>query len=139
MKIITSVLLIALLSFSCNNTSKGRKSISELPKGELAFLLNYNGKLPNDVGFLSNHIITRRLANMWKEKTVDILKLEPLGDTIRVTGNLITARFSYASNISFQIQIDAGKDAIVSGYKDSTTCEVRWESESFKGLNEFCK
>lgn len=34
------------------------------PAGELAFLLNYKGQLPGNVGFLSNHITQRRLANL---------------------------------------------------------------------------
>jgi hypothetical protein len=34
--------------------------------GETAFLLQYNSLLPSDVGFLSNHIMERRLANLLK-------------------------------------------------------------------------
>lgn len=39
----------------------------ENPKGELAFLLDYNGKQPEDVGFLTNHIVERRIANLMKD------------------------------------------------------------------------
>lgn len=40
---------------------------NEAPKGELAFLLQYGGRLPDDVGFLTNHIVERRLAGIMKD------------------------------------------------------------------------
>ncbi|MDB5283222.1 MAG: hypothetical protein JWO06_2297, partial [Bacteroidota bacterium] len=35
--------------------------------GEFGFLLDYNGQMPSDVGFLTNHVVERRLANILKD------------------------------------------------------------------------
>lgn len=139
MKLIAASLVVVLLSYSCNNGSENKKNRSGLPKGELAFLLQYNNKNPQDVGFLSNHIVTRRLANIWKDKTASIQQLEPFGEQIKVEENTVTASFISTNGKAFLILIDVWQDAIVTGYKDSSTCEIRWERESLKELKGFCK
>ena len=58
-----SVIILLLMS-SCNQQSTKPSQA----KGELAFLLQYNNRLPSDVGFLTNHIMERRVANLLKEK-----------------------------------------------------------------------
>ncbi|MCW5907242.1 MAG: hypothetical protein KIS94_05245 [Chitinophagales bacterium] len=65
-------LLFAFFAFTgCVNkqTDLGNTATKNetLIKGELAFLLNYNGKNPEDVGLLTNHIVERRLANIMKD------------------------------------------------------------------------
>lgn len=64
-------LLLTVLFMSCRpfhtNNSTPSEQTQKMPKGELAFLLEYNGKKPEDVGFLTNHIVERRLANLMKD------------------------------------------------------------------------
>lgn len=55
---------IFLLLFACCNRQQTKLTVA---KGELAFLLHYNNRLPSDVGFLTNHIMERRMANLMKE------------------------------------------------------------------------
>jgi hypothetical protein len=68
MKYIQNIIALILFSLcACNNTPKADNKIPAPPKGELVFLLDYDGKLPSDVGFLTNHIMERRLANLLKD------------------------------------------------------------------------
>ena len=57
---------LSLLLYACNTKPK-QEVQSDNPKGELAFLLGYDGKLPSDVGLLRNQVVQRRLANMLKD------------------------------------------------------------------------
>ena len=57
-------LLLCFLLGACNERIKPQPVTS---KGELAFLLQYNNRLPSEVGFLTNHIMERRMANLMKE------------------------------------------------------------------------
>ena len=64
-----AILAIAflLLVGSCNTKQANEVNANGTPKGELAFLLGYDGKLPSDVGLLRNQVVQRRLANMLKD------------------------------------------------------------------------
>jgi hypothetical protein len=52
---------------SCNSTPKAANKTIAPTKGELVFLLDYDGRLPSEVGFLTNHIMERRLASLLKD------------------------------------------------------------------------
>ncbi|HLP20623.1 MAG TPA: hypothetical protein VK174_09995 [Chitinophagales bacterium] len=60
---ICAIILFLFFLSGCNQQPKPKP----VPKGELAFLLQYNNRLPSDVGFLTNHIMERRMANLMKE------------------------------------------------------------------------
>jgi hypothetical protein len=62
-------ILFLFLLCGCNNRNETHvENKSEAPaKGEFAFLLDYDGQLPSEVDFLSNHVMERRLANMMKD------------------------------------------------------------------------
>lgn len=63
--------------------------------GELSFLLDYNDKIPEDVGFLSNHVVERRLANLMKD-SFQVLSTKTLFSSPLVTSKqtgLITAKY----------------------------------------------
>lgn len=55
-----------LVLSSCHNQST-KQAPNNRAKGEFAFLLQYDGKMPAEVGFLTNHVVERRLANLLKD------------------------------------------------------------------------
>lgn len=72
MRKIQILIFCALTLVACNQQPKEIKASA--PKGELAFLLQYNNRLPSDVGFLTNHIMERRMANLMKENYEPFMK-----------------------------------------------------------------
>jgi hypothetical protein len=110
-------LIIALLTllYSCN--VKPRSESNETPKGELAFLIQYEGKLPNDVGLLRNQVVQRRVANMLKDSFQSFLGVTKYDRPIEVSkpDNIIIAQFfsdSDRSMPSANVMIDVMQDAI---------------------------
>lgn len=83
------------------------------PKGELAFLLQYNNRLPSDVGFLTNHIIERRMANLMKEEYEPFIKMmiEERRIIVDSTDYVVLASFS-GLNCSGGVTVDVSNDAI---------------------------
>ena len=99
-------LLISILLFSCCNQQPKKLHAA---KGELAFLLQYNNRMPSDVGFLTNHIMERRMANLMKENYEPFMKsLEkefPLAvDSIN---QLIVAQYSSRQMVIVDVANDA--------------------------------
>lgn len=94
-----------------NSTTKNKTPI----KGELAFLLSYNGKNPADVGLLTNHIVERRLANIMKDSFV-ILPSKTLYASPIVASHetgLVIAKFFYDKALtkpSATLVIDAKRE-----------------------------
>ncbi|MBL7776743.1 MAG: hypothetical protein JNK66_00455 [Chitinophagales bacterium] len=72
-----------------------------IPKGELAFLAQYDGRMPDEVGFLTNHILERRIANLIKDSMdlVAFRKYTAFGDTIHVQHNMVSAVFKCDSTL----------------------------------------
>jgi hypothetical protein len=109
---------IAFLAMVCSCNIKSPSSVqSDEPKGELAFLLQYQGKLPNDVGFLSNQVVQRRLANIMKDSFQVFLRATKYDRPIEVSKpeQLITAQFfsdSDRSMPSAYVWISVLQDAI---------------------------
>lgn len=114
-------LALALLCFvSCHNP-KGKSIGGETEneetavKGELAFLLDYNGKKPEDVGFLTNHIVERRMANLMKDSFVVMSSKTKFSSPIAVSkeAGLVAAKFfndKELSDLSAMVIIDAGHE-----------------------------
>ncbi len=124
MKKILPLLLLALSA--CNQAPE---QSSEAAKGELKFLLSYSGKLPSDVGFMTNHIVERRLANLLKEKFEDFQKAEELCELpLVVEGNVITAHYTLCSDQSVivrNVSIDAAQDAVWVAEKRGCSASVK--------------
>ncbi|MFM2307531.1 MAG: hypothetical protein RLZZ367_2200 [Bacteroidota bacterium] len=107
--------LILVFSFtaSCNNNQHSPDNKKPAaPKGELAFLLQYNGRMPSDVGFTTNHIVERRLANLMKAD------FQPFRDSLGTehplvvdTVNYIVKAYYGGKLIHQQILIDVANDA----------------------------
>lgn len=77
-----------------------------VPKGELAFLAQYDGRMPGDVGFLTNHILERRIANLIKD-SMDLVvfrKYIAFGDTIHLQHNIVSAVFNCDSTLPTDCQ-----------------------------------
>lgn len=100
-----SLLLIIIAVSGCNNHRPDFSNIEAMDvsteedyqsaRGELSFLLDYNGKRPEDVGFLSNHIVERRLANLMKDSFV-VLSTKTLFSSPVVTSKqagIVTAKY----------------------------------------------
>ncbi|MBK8657309.1 MAG: hypothetical protein IPN22_00100 [Bacteroidetes bacterium] len=124
MKKILPLLLLALSA--CNQAPE---QTSESAKGELKFLLNYSGKLPSDVGFMTNHIVERRIANLLKEKFEDFQKAEGLCELpLVVEENVITAHYTLCSDKSVivrNVSIDAAQDAVWVAEKRGGSASVK--------------
>lgn len=61
------LLLISILSSCYRPGNTLETTFRDKPaKGELHFLLDYNHRMPEDVGFLTNHVVERRMANLLK-------------------------------------------------------------------------
>lgn len=120
-------LLFAVIFFAaCSNQQPkvdNKKPVP--PKGELAFLLQYDGRMPSDVGFLSNHIMERRLANLMKEnfqpfrKSID--KEYPL--IVDTTRYIVFSKFG-DNEISQYVIVDVANDAVWAGYSNLATDSV---------------
>ncbi len=121
-------ILPALLIFftSCNNSST---PADEFAKGELKFLLEYGGKLPSDVGFMTNHIVERRLANLLKEQFETFQKSEGLCELpLIVEGNVVTAHYTLCSDKSVivrNVSFDAAQDALWVAEKRGGSASVK--------------
>jgi hypothetical protein len=110
--------VLALLALACSCNLKSPDSVqSDEAKGELAFLLQYNGKLPNDVGLLRNQVVQRRLANMMKDSFQVFLQATKFDRPIEVSKpeQLLTAQFFSDSDRSLPsayVWISVSQDAI---------------------------
>ena len=101
--------VIVLLLSSCNQQPAKPAPL----KGELVFLLQYNNRLPSDVGFLTNHIMERRMANLMKENYQPFI--QNLGAELPlVVDTLKNVVFAYYGNkVQPQaITVDVANDAI---------------------------
>lgn len=107
--LVVAVLFVA----SCNtNQPKADNKKPAAPKGELAFLLQYNGRMPSDVGFTTNHIVERRLANLMKEN------FQPFRDSLGTEYPLVVDTVNYIVKAHYggklihqEIVIDVANDA----------------------------
>ncbi|HRG89915.1 MAG TPA: hypothetical protein PLW44_12905 [Chitinophagales bacterium] len=107
--LVVAVLFVA----SCNtNQPKADNKKPAAPKGELAFLLQYNGRMPSDVGFATNHIVERRLANLMKEN------FQPFRDSLGTEYPLVVDTVNYIVKAHYggklihqEIVIDVANDA----------------------------
>lgn len=107
--LVVAVLFVA----SCNtNQPKADNKKPATPKGELAFLLQYNGRMPSDVGFTTNHIVERRLANLMKAD------FQPFRDSLGTEYPLVVDTVNYVVKAYYgdklihqQILIDVANDA----------------------------
>ena len=91
------------------------------PKGEFAFLLNYNGQMPEDVGLLTNHIVQRRLANVMKDSMLSYVRTAAYAKPILVIENdqlLIATFFSDSDRTepAAGLIIDVKNDALWANY-----------------------
>jgi hypothetical protein len=118
------VFLMALAAQYCRPKAETHKA----PKGELAFLLQYNSRLPSDVGFLSNHIMERRLANLLKndfEKFTSNIHLENLiiVDTATFVVHAVFPSDSARNKNYAVVTIDVMHDAIWLDYEEKHFAE----------------
>lgn len=102
---------LIIIATGCNSGS-GTGS-----KGELGFLTGYAGKLPSDVGFLTNQIIERRLANLLKDELVAFKEDKTVCEMpiLVIDSNLVVARYKsceFDNQILRNICIDVAQDAI---------------------------
>jgi hypothetical protein len=103
---------------SCNQPTKKSAPL----KGELVFLLQYNNRLPSDVGFLTNHIMERRMANLMKDDYQPFM--QNLGNELPlVVDTLRNVVFAYYGNkVQPQtITVDVANDAIWIDYTKPDT------------------
>jgi|GEM_PF-2649474 len=131
------VILVGLLFAGCNPTNnKGTNNIANPitndtlpPKGELAFLLNYGGQMPTDVGLLTNHVVERRLANMMKDSFEVFIKKAAYDRPIAVSekNSLVAATFfanEDRTEPSALLIIDVKNDAFwATYYNDGTSVD----------------
>lgn len=111
MRKIQILIFCALTLVACNQQPKEIKASA--PKGELAFLLQYNNRLPSDVGFLTNHIVERRMANLMKENYEPFIKIMTEEHPIVVDTIKYVVRAYYTGlNTSGFITVDVANDAI---------------------------
>lgn len=114
----TCTILLTFLVLSACNRSAPEQSIPSSPTitgGEFAFLLNYNGKLPADVGFLTNHVVERRLANLLKDNFQHLAQYTACAKPIQVNRQLVIARFVSCTDtnvIITSVAMDVSHDAL---------------------------
>jgi hypothetical protein len=106
---------LLMLLYSCNVKPKSESNGE--PKGELAFLLQYEGKLPNDVGLLRNQVVQRRVANMLKDSFQSFMGVTQYDRPIEISkpDNIVIAQFFSDSDRSIpsaNVMIDVMQDAI---------------------------
>ena len=110
-------LSLTILLYSCNTKPSDQTQTPDTPKGELAFLLKYDGQLPSEVGFLRNQVVQRRLANMMKDSFQIFMGYTKYDRPIQVSKQeqLIVAQFFSDSDRampSANVMIDVEQDAI---------------------------
>lgn len=103
-----------MLVASCKQPAS--KKPIQPPKGELAFLVQYNNRTPSTVGFLTNHIVERRLANLMKEDFEKFLTAAKTETPIQVNdkNNCVRAIFlsdTFPKTVYSEIVIDINRDA----------------------------
>ena len=118
---------ILLLSYSCNRRVEPTESkpITQ-PKGEFAFLLNYDGQMPEDVGLLTNHIVQRRLANVMKDSMLSYVYTAAYARPIMIVKDqqLLVATFfsdSDRTEPAAGLIIDVKRDALWANYWSGDT------------------
>jgi hypothetical protein len=139
---IVLTLMVITLGNSCNNTPLHNSNDSESAragepiKGELAFLLSYNGEQPDSVGFFSNQIMSRRLHNLLKSDydkfAINLTHCtNVLVDTpfIIVSGSAVNPK---DINGSSAISINVLKDAIAVAYRNADSTKVYEEQPEVK-------
>ena len=114
--LLPAVVLVALL-YSCTGKPAANAPKDNTPKGELAFLLQYNGQMPSDVGLLRNQVVQRRLGNILKDSFQVFLSKTVYDRPIGVSKEeqLVFAQFysdSDRSMPSADLTIDVEQDAI---------------------------
>ncbi len=129
-------LMLLLLLSACNTTPQKETKANKPLKGEFAFLLQYNGKLPEDVGFLTNHIVERRLANILKDRFQDFMAGTQCGKPIVVDGSTIHSVYVDCNNDTLEVRrvdIDVADDVVwvsiisperIEGFTDDNTVPV---------------
>jgi hypothetical protein len=114
------VTLFFLFLSACGQPNTKPKQAQGPVKGELAFLLQYNGQMPSDVGFLTNHVVERRLANIMKDSFQVFMSNTRYDRPIMVLDSqMVAASFfsdSDRTNQSAWIIIDVPQDAVWAGY-----------------------
>jgi hypothetical protein len=120
MRRLISCLLLSFFLTGCKDSIRDKAeriqpeldAMGEAPKGELSFLLDYNGKQPEEVGFLSNHIVERRMANLMKDSFQVMPTKTKFASPIVASKQkgLVAAKFFYdkeLTDLSAMIIIDA--------------------------------
>ena len=129
-------IVFCFLLVACKFTPTATLMETKPIKGELVFLLNYDKKLPSDVGFITNQIVQRRLANLLKQDFtifIDQTKNEtPIHvDTVNY---VVYATFfsdsTHTKNIASVI-VDVKQDAFWVNYEKEIPLEIA-ESPSIK-------
>lgn len=119
---------------ACNNAAP--KPLPK-PKGELAFLLQYNHRLPSEVGFLTNHIMERRMANLMKENYEPFMKdlAEEYPLVVDTVSQVVYARFNGSQGPKL-VTISVAEDALWVDYAigdtalrfaDRTSLQKPWQ------------
>ena len=116
-KLLLPALALLALLYSCNIKPTAPVQAENTPKGELAFLLQYNGQMPSEVGLLRNQVVQRRLANILKDSFQVFLNKTIYDRPISVSKEeqLVFAQFfsdSARSMPSADLTIDVEQDAI---------------------------
>lgn len=109
--------ILALFISSCSTKPSAPIQVDNTPKGELAFLLQYNGQMPSDVGLLRNQVVQRRLGIILKDSLQVFFKVAAYDRPISVSKQeqLVFAQFfsdSDRSMPSADLTIDVEQDAM---------------------------
>ena len=126
LKYVILITFSCILLFACKSKSQPDQQATSNPTGELAFLLQYGSKLPSDVGFLRNQVMSRRLGNIMKDSLQVFLNVAKYETPIEVDPKeqLITASFFSDSDRSMpsgNVIIDVKQDAIWVEYLSGDT------------------
>lgn len=144
MKSLLPAAVFIVFLYGCNTKPASQAPKENSPKGELAFLLKYDGKMPSEVGLLRNQVVQRRLANMLKDSFQVFLNKTVYDRPIAVSQQqqLVFAQFfsdSDRSMPSADLTIDVEQDAMWVEYLDSNDSIVEYTdhpSLQKPGLNE---
>ena len=129
------LLAVAVLFVASCNTNQPNADNKKpaAPKGEMAFLLQYNGRMPSDVGFTTNHIVERRLANLMKEN------FQPFRDSLGTEYPLVVDTVNYIVKAHYggefihqEIVIDVANDAFWVDYMRPDTTLHYTDNTSLK-------
>lgn len=119
------VVVLLFCFFSCNNSAEESHTtttaVNHAPKGEFAFLLDYEGQIPEDVALLNNQIVRRRLANIMKDSMLSYINTATYGKPIIVMPEeqlLIATFFSDSDRTepAAGLIIDVKHDALWANY-----------------------